>query len=429
MNKIKQLTKNDFNKNVLTLLSGTMVAQGIPIAISPILTRLYTPNDFGVLALIVAISAVFGSIANARYEIAIVLPEKDEDAINLTALSVLVALALSFSLFAIIVLFHNPILSMLGNENISFWLYMTPVIVFFIGLFNTLNFLNTRFKQYKFVARAKMYKAVVSAAIQVIAGLIKPNVHGLVGGQLSAHIFGNGSLLIRLMKNKELLAKIKFTEMKRLAKEYINFPKYSMWAVLANNLSQNIISIFISMLFSTITLGFYSLVNRILATPSLLIGTSIGQVFFQQATAEKNKHGHSIKTYKSTMKKLLYLAIPAYVIMFVFIEDVIIIVFGEDWSTAGQYAQIMMPLFFFRFITSPVSTIVSVYQKNGIDLAIQFSMLFITAIDFVIALFFHLNVEEFLYLLTYSLVVHRIGTFYIYYKISKGTSEQSTPTV
>lgn len=402
-----------------------MVAQGIPIAVSPILTRLYTPNDFGVLALIVAISTVCGSIANARYELAIVLPEEDKDAINLTALSVLVAFTFSLLLFAVIAIFHDQILSLLGNEDISFWLYMTPVIVFFIGLFNTLNFLNTRFKHYKFVARAKMYKAIVSAVIQVTAGFIKPSVHGLVGGQLSAHIFGNGSLLIRLLKNKELLSKIHLKEIRRLAKEYINFPKYSMWAVLANNLSQNVISIFISMLFSTVTLGYYSLVNRILATPSLLIGTSIGQVFFQQATVEKNKHGHSVKTYKSTVKKLLFIAIPAYLLMFIFIEYIIVVVFGENWRIAGQFAQIMMPLFFFRFITSPISTIVSVYQKNGIDLAIQFSMLIITAIDFVIALVLKLDVESFLYLLTYSLVLHRMGTFYIYYRISKGTSMQS----
>ena len=77
--------KSEFTRNVLTLMTGTTIAQAIPIAISPILTRLYTPKDFGVLALFVAITSIFGSIANGRYELAIMLPKKDEDAINIFA--------------------------------------------------------------------------------------------------------------------------------------------------------------------------------------------------------------------------------------------------------------------------------------------------------------------------------------------------------
>ena len=78
--------KSEFTRNVLTLMTGTTIAQAIPIAISPILTRLYTPKDFGVLALFVAITSIFGSIANGRYELAIMLPKKDEDAVNILAL-------------------------------------------------------------------------------------------------------------------------------------------------------------------------------------------------------------------------------------------------------------------------------------------------------------------------------------------------------
>ena len=88
INKLKP--KSEFSRNVLTLMTGTTIAQAIPIAISPILTRIYTPEDFGILALFVAISTIFGSIANGRYELAIMLPKKDEDAINIFALGFIV---------------------------------------------------------------------------------------------------------------------------------------------------------------------------------------------------------------------------------------------------------------------------------------------------------------------------------------------------
>jgi O-antigen/teichoic acid export membrane protein len=78
--------KSEFGRNVLTLMTGTTIAQSIPVAITPILTRLYTPEDFGLLAVFVALTAILGSIANGRYELAIMHPEKDEESINIAAL-------------------------------------------------------------------------------------------------------------------------------------------------------------------------------------------------------------------------------------------------------------------------------------------------------------------------------------------------------
>lgn len=115
MARIKQITQNEFNRNVVTLLTGTTVAQAIPVMISPILTRIYTPEDFGVLALFIAITSIFGSIANARYELAIVLPEKDEDAVNIVALCILIAFSISVGLFVAVSIFHTPILRLLNN--------------------------------------------------------------------------------------------------------------------------------------------------------------------------------------------------------------------------------------------------------------------------------------------------------------------------
>ncbi len=88
MGRFSNLFKSEFSKNVLTLMTGTTIAQAIPIAISPILTRIYTPEDFGVLAIFMAITAITGSISNAKYEQAIVLPKKEGEAINILFLGI-----------------------------------------------------------------------------------------------------------------------------------------------------------------------------------------------------------------------------------------------------------------------------------------------------------------------------------------------------
>ena len=138
--------KSEFNKNVITLMTGTTIAQAIPIAISPILTRLYTPQDFGVFAFFLAITAIFGSIANARYELAIMLPKKDEDAINIFALGFIISTIISFLILVLVVLFNEYFVKLLGKKEIGIWFYFLPITVFLSGLWNNLNYFNNRKK-------------------------------------------------------------------------------------------------------------------------------------------------------------------------------------------------------------------------------------------------------------------------------------------
>ena len=105
INKLKP--KSEFSRNVLTLMTGTTIAQAIPIAISPILTRIYTPKDFGLYALFISIAFILASVANGRYELAIMLPKKDEDAINIFALGFLITVFISLFLLILVFLFND----------------------------------------------------------------------------------------------------------------------------------------------------------------------------------------------------------------------------------------------------------------------------------------------------------------------------------
>jgi len=129
-------------------MTGTTIAQAIPIAISPILARMYTPEDFGVLALFISISGIFGSIATARYELAIMLPKEDDEAVNITALGIAISFILSFLLFLIALIFHRLLVALIGNPQISAWLYFIPIIVFIIGVYNAMYYFNTRKKYF-----------------------------------------------------------------------------------------------------------------------------------------------------------------------------------------------------------------------------------------------------------------------------------------
>jgi len=409
--------KSEFSRNVLTLMTGTTIAQAIPIAISPILTRIYTPEDFGVFALFIAITAIFGSIANGRYELAIMLPKKDEDAINIFALGFIITTVMSFVLLIFAIAFNDYFIKLLNNNEIGIWLYFVPIAVFFTGIWNILNYFNNRKKQYKDIAKATIIKSIVTAIIQLSVGFIKSGATGLISGQILSQLFANTRLLKNIIKDKLLLAKISKVKVIALSKRYKDFPKYSMWAILANTLSQNLTNILISSFYSITTLGFYSLVQRVLGMPSSLIGSSIGQVFFQQATKEKQQTGKAIKTFNSTVKKLLIIGLPSFGIFFFIVEDLFAFIFSEDWRIAGTYAQIVIPLFFIRFVVATVSAIDTIMERQKIYLL--FNIVLLTVGVLIILLFKNYQFEFFLNMFALSMGLVYLVYGYILFKMAK----------
>jgi len=414
INKLKP--KSEFSRNVLTLMTGTTIAQAIPVAISPILTRIYTPADFGLFALFVAITSIFASIASGRYELAIMLPKKDEDAINIFALGFILTSSLALILFIIIFLFNNNLAELLNNKEIGFWLYFIPVTVFFTGIFNLLNYFNIRRKKYKDIANATIIKSLVSATVQLSIGFIQNGVSGLISGQILSQMFANMKLLKNIIKDRILISRISKVKIIALAKKYKDFPKFSMWATLANTLSGSLANILISSFFSVATLGFYSLVQRVLSMPMSLIGNSIGQVFFQEASKEKQQTGRAISSFKKTVKKLIIIGVPSFGLLFFIVEDLFAFVFGEEWRIAGEYAEMLIPLFLIRFISSTVSGLLIIFERQRSELIIN---IFLLTTSMLIVSFFD-DFITFLYVFTFFMSLNYIFFLLYYYKLAKG---------
>ncbi len=413
------LPKSEFAKNVLTLMTGTTIAQAIPIAISPILTRIYTPEDFGVYALFIAITSIIGSVANGRYELAIMLPKKDEDAINIFALGFIITCTISLITLFIVILFNDYLVELLDNKEISFWLYFVPISVFFIGLWNVLNYFNNRRKQYKDLRNAVVVKSICLAIVQLLIGFIKQGASGLISGNILSQLFANTKLLRNIINDKVLVSRISRPKIIALAKRYQNFPKYSMWAILSNTLAQHLTNILISSFYTVSTLGLYSFVQRILGMPSSLIGASVGQVFFQEATKEKQKTGKAIKTFDSTIKKLLMIGLPSFMILFFIVEDLFAIVFGEEWRIAGEYAKIVIPMFLIRFVVASVSNINNIFELQKVALIWQLLLLVLSVGCIYLS---HMNAMDFSsFLLLFSIVIslHYLVLFVILFGVSR----------
>lgn len=393
-------------------MTGTTIAQAIPIAITPILTRMYSPEDFGVLALFVALTTIMASVANGRYELAIMLPSDDDDAINIAGVGLLISSFLSVLLFIPAVFFNEYLTAALNNQSISFWLYFVPPVVWLLGLYNVLNYLNNRKKSYKDMARAVIYKSVAQASVQMGVGVIKATAGGLISGQIASNLVANTRLVLNVKKQYQL-SNVDIVRMKKLAKRYVNFPKYSMWAALSNVLSFQMLNVLLTMFYSLATLGFYSLAQRILGMPSSLIGDSIGRVYFQQATIEKNNTGKAVKTFNSTTIKLTLLSCAFFIPLYFVLPSVFSFAFGEKWRVAGEYAQLTLPIFAFRFVSGALSNTNNIFEKQGLALMWQLGLLVLSLGTLFIADYNQFVFETFLQTYTLVISLHYILLYFI----------------
>ena len=379
-NKLKP--KSEFSRNVLTLMTGTTIAQAIPIAISPILTRIYTPEDFGVFALFLAITGLFSVVASGRYEFALMLPRKEEDAINIFALGLGIIVVLTAFILLVILVFHSLLIETLQNDRIGYWLYFIPVAFFFIGLFNLLSYYNTRQKNYRDIANATVVKSIVLATVQLLIGVLKTGASGLISGQIISSLFANMQLLKNIVKDKKRLSHISKVKIIALAKKYKEFPKYQAPHAMLNAFSSYIPIYIFSSFFGLTVVGFYALSTRIIFTPLMILAGASAKVYNQKVTQlynnKEDAYGFSIRLLQSLFKKIV---IPFLIIVF-FAPDIFGFIFGEAWREAGIYTQILSPWLWMVFLTATIAFIPSFLQmqKKALFLEVIYTLLRVIAI-------------------------------------------------
>ena len=370
--------KSEFSRNVLTLMTGTTIAQAIPIAISPILTRIYTPEDFGVFALFVAIVGFLAIIASGRYEQAIIVVKYDKYAINIFVFSLMLICCTSIFSFIIILLFKEEILKLLGNNLLGNWLYVVPLTVFFVALFNLLTVYNNRTKHYQDIAKATIVKSLVLASAQIVIGFVKNGFGGLIIGQVLAQFFANLKLARNITKEKALFSSISLKSIFALAKKYTNFPRYNMPHALLGNISSNLPIYIFTPFFGSIIVGKYSLALMVVLAPMSLIATSTAKVYNQKlAELYNNKEDIYIFTLEIT-KSLLKKILAPFVIFVAFAPQIFSIVFGSLWVDSGKYIQIMSLYLILNLVVSTIAYVPSLLglQKKAFNIAlVQFLLL------------------------------------------------------
>jgi len=367
------MTESRFSKDVLTLVSGTTVALIITTLASPIITRLYGPEAFGLVALFTSITGILGVIVCLRYELAIVLPKSDEEAANIFGLCMLLVVVVSIAIIPPLIIFQQPIVLFLNAPQLGQFFWLIPPTLMISGTFLALNYWNTRTKQFKRLSIARISSSVSSTGTQLGAGFLGYATGGVL---IYANIFGQlistSVLGLQIMRDHLSFFKqsISWKGMVEVFRRYSNFPKYDVWSALINTISWQVPVLLLSSFFSTTIVGYYSLGMMMVTLPMSLIGGSIAQVFFQRAAIAQHEGSLSLifeDAYTFLIKISLFpLLLLAFIGQYLFV-----FIFGPSWGQAGYYIQILSVWAVFFFVSSPISAILTITgkQKTGLILS------------------------------------------------------------
>lgn len=377
------MSQNAFTRNLVTLVSGAALAQAIPILASPVLARLYDPSAFGVLGVFVACISVIANIVNGRYELAIGLQVERSDAMDVSRLATAVALAAAaLVLIGSVVAFL--VMETVRPEFQSEWLLLLPAMAVLLGFHNVLTYNVLRTAQFSLIAKTNVIRSAAAVAVQVAAayaGLLAMGlVLGSVIGLISCVYALGSSASIRL---SELLSR-PTPEMKTLARKYSGYPLHSMPAALANGLSQHSIAFLVPYFFGLHVLGLFVLMQRIVDVPLALIGNSSRQVFYQRAADEFQSTGSCVGSFRLAFIRLFVIAVPIFSFAYAVSPWAFEVAFGADWSKAGEYARIVIPLAAIRFVVAPLTVANQVIQSTRTPLFFHLVLLLSTVMIFYI---------------------------------------------
>lgn len=367
--KLKELSQNKFLRNVSTLAFGTIISQAIVVLSSPLLTRIFTVEDFGVLQIFTSITVFFAVISTGRYELAIGLPKEDDDALRIIKLIIFIGFAISTLYFITIFIlkfffkYEDYTRFLVGNNA-----YVAPIYIFFIAIFSALSYWNQRKKKYKLIT--------YSNAIQVISATFFSILFGFFGfhdGMIWSLVIGIivACFYILIKENLVLVIWNQKNNLLALAKVYKSFPRYMIFSDLSLTASQQFIPLIFSVLYSNTIVGLYSLANRMLRLPNIVLTSSIANVFRNDAIDEIRNKGNCEELYISTFKKLIFMSLPIYILVFIFSPKIFVLIFGVKWEMAGYFARVLSTMLLFEFVATPLNTIFYVREKQKIFMRLQ----------------------------------------------------------
>lgn len=345
-------------------MAGTAAGQLVALLAAPVLSRLYDPHDFGVFSVVNAIAMVAGTAAALRYELAVPLPEDDDDARALVSLGLLAATVSSLVLLVLTAVLTPVLGELLSLGEHAPWLLAVPVLALTYASFQVLNQWALRQQRFLVTARRNVVQSVTTVVAQLLAG-VRGGPGGLLGGvavgqALGAAVLLPGSRLGRGMHRSRWRA---------VASRYRRFPTVLVPAGVINASGFYLPVIVVAATYGASAAGWLGFTQRILALPITLIGQATAQVYLSElARIRRERAGDELRLFASTSTMLAVVGTAIGLGILLLAPPLWTVVFGDQWRVSGLMAQALAVSLALQLLASPLSQTLVVFERTGVQL-------------------------------------------------------------
>jgi O-antigen/teichoic acid export membrane protein len=364
LQSIKKQLKSDYFKSLSVLLSGTLIAQVIGYAIAPLLTRLYTTAEMGELALYMRITGFIAAIATLRYESALPIPKNDGHSYLLYRISLLISfIVLAISSILLISLILAGI-----TPGFSWWYVL--LIIFGSAAIVVINIgtnWSVRTGTFSLISRQKIVNSLFSNTLKWGFAYFSLGYFGLIVATFIGYFLSSFEFIFSFRGLKRKYSQLKSRKKTWvLLKDHREFPLLNLPHILVDHGRDILIATLILAYFSESIYGSFSHSYAMLRIPSMLIGVSLSQVFYNQAIKLYNENKRMLPLLKKTIGMLIGISLIPFTILYLYGEPIFAWIFGVNWAEAGSYSETMSFWLMVSFVISPISALPMVLKKQKI---------------------------------------------------------------
>ncbi len=407
------------------MVAGTGISQLILILASPILTRLYDPQALGALGLFMSFVAIITICSGLRYELAIVLPNRDSEANEILQLTLFFNVLISIASIIIFLIYGMISAELELNNSLGWYIYLIPFSIFLSSAYQSLSFWMNRKNKFSIISLSKIIQSCVVVIFQILLGYI---LIGGFQGLIMGSLFGQFTafLLFFLNLEKQTLKEI-FIPKKSLfnvLKKYVRFPKFSMPGAVINTITTEFPVLIITYTFGLIVTGPFNLAVRVVGLPITVISGAVYQVLVSRVAELDRENFKLIEPL--ILKIFAILFVPAIIICFIFsgfLPDLFSFVFGNNWRFAGELASIMIFAYAFKFSISPLGVVLGL--DRNVHLGFYWQALYFFSSIFTLTYFSYLDIENFILIFVLvEIVMYLIYFAFIFYGVRRPPQQE-----
>ena len=432
---IDRIKQSSFARDVLHLMSGTVVAQAIPILLTPLLSRCFSPADFGLYALFTGISSILVVIATLRLEYAVMLPGSEEGARKIVLTVVAFACCFCLLLFFLLLGAGGRLIALFKLQSLRGVLLLIPCYVFIVALVNVFRFYRNRRRQFRLIRNVTIGESAVRGTSNLLIGFTWKFPAGLVVSQLIASFF---SLVVLTGREWRMLVRearhFTYKDVFSVFKRYKRHLLFLMPGGILNLYSVQVPLYFIAYFYSAEIVGQYSIGLRVVGLPMLFLSSAVVESFRQRAMDIYQQTGNLRPFFVRYVKRMCWLSFLPFLLLFLGAPLLFRIYLGEKWLTAGVFVQILTVKYFFAFIFDGLSSVVNqVTETFQFEIYWQASFLVLSVALMALGHYWKESVEYALFFYTLGctlmyLVNFRIAYIHAVRPAARAKEEKASPS-